>query len=186
MLDVSILSKIQQRRSVFPSQFNGETIPNALVQKLLDCAHTAPSHRLTQPWCFKVFSGTAKMQLASYITTNEQIIMPAIKKKKTIDKFQRSSHILCVCMRRDPKERVPEWEEVAATAMAVQNIWLACVGSPIGGYWSTPAYVSELTDYLQLSNHERCLGLFYLGMHNELDQRQTDRNDIRDHVEWFE
>ena len=30
-------------------------------------------------------------------------------------------------MKRDLKESVPEWEEIAATAMAVQNMWLTCV-----------------------------------------------------------
>ena len=86
----------------------------------------------------------------------------------------------------DPKERVPEWEEIAATAMAVQNIWLACAGSQIGGYWSTPDYVAELNDYLKLNQNERCLGLFYLGRFDELTPRQTDRNDIHDHIDWFE
>lgn len=186
LLHSDTLSTIQKRRSVFPSEFNGQTIPNEVVHKLLECAHTAPSHRLTQPWSFKVFSGSAKMALADYITSAEQIKMPEIKKKKTLDKFQQSSHILCVCMCRDPKERVPEWEEIAATAMAVQNIWVACAGSQIGGYWSTPTYVAELRNYLNLDQNERCLGLFYLGRFDELAPRKTERSDLTDHVTWFE
>ena len=81
LLHSDTLSTIQKRRSVFPSEFNGQTIPNEVVLKLLECAHTAPSHRLTQPWSFMVFSGSAKMALADHITSAEQIIMPEIKKK---------------------------------------------------------------------------------------------------------
>ena len=89
-------------------------------------------------------------------------------------------------MRRDPSQSVPEWEEVAATSMAVQNIWLSCVDSPIGGYWSTPSYANELRDFLELSNNERCLGLFYLGLFDSVSLRKLNRKDIENDIDWFE
>jgi hypothetical protein len=35
-------------------------------------------------------------------------------------------------MQRDEKERIPDWEEVAATAMAVLNMWLTSHSPNIG------------------------------------------------------
>ena len=59
---------------------------------------------------------------------------------------------------------LPEWEEIAATAMAVQNLWISCVDSNIGGYWSTPKYINKLGAFLKLNQDEVCLGFFYLGI----------------------
>ena len=89
-------------------------------------------------------------------------------------------------MRRDIKESIPEWEEIAAKSMAVQNIWLSCVNTSIGGYWSTPRYISKLKNYLNLSVNERCLGLFYLGIYNTTQKRKLYRKDIESDIEWFE
>jgi len=54
-------------------------------------------------------------------------------------------------MKRDPKESLPEWEEVAAVAMAVQNLWLSSHEKGIGGYWSSPGVVQHLGDFLELA-----------------------------------
>jgi hypothetical protein len=96
--------------------------------------------------------------------------------------FERSSHIICICMRRN--EILPEWEEIAATAMSVQNIWLSCVNTDIGGYWSSPGFSAGLSEFLRLEKNEKCLGLFYLGVHSgcEADNRQIP--PIGDKVEW--
>ena len=89
-------------------------------------------------------------------------------------------------MRRDINKSIPEWEEIAATAMAVQNIWLSCVDSNIGGYWSTPKVINKLNSFLQLNQHERCLGLFYLGMYDSIKKRQLPRKKIEEDIHWYE
>ena len=89
-------------------------------------------------------------------------------------------------MRRDKAESIPEWEEIAATAMAVQNIWLSCVDSPIGGYWSTPKKINRLHTFLNLTKNERCLGLFYLGIYDGIKDRNLPRKDIENDIEWVE
>lgn len=66
-------------------------------------------------------------------------------------------------MQRDVDECVPEWEEIAATAMAVQNMWLCCTELGIGGYWSSPALIDHMGPFLKLNEGERCLGFFYMG-----------------------
>ena len=80
---------------------------------------------------------------------------------------------------------LPEWEEIAATAMAVQNLWISCVDSNIGGYWSTPKYLNKLRTFLKLNSDEKCLGFFYLGVHDSKKTNKTKRDNISDKIQWF-
>ncbi len=89
-------------------------------------------------------------------------------------------------MRRDLNKSIPEWEEIAATAMAVQNIWISCVNSEIGGYWSTPKGCEKLDKFLNLNLEERCLGLFYLGVHESTQERVLPRKNIEKDIDWLD
>jgi nitroreductase len=60
--------------------------------------------------------------------------------------------------------KVPEWEEIAATAMAVQNMYLTCTAHSVGCYWGTPGFMFQMKDFLQLEENERCYGFFFMGM----------------------
>ena len=95
-----------------------------------------------------------------------------------------SGAVIAICMQRDLKERVPEWEEIAATAMAVQNLWLMTQEMGLGGYWSSPGYISELAEDLNLQEGERCLGFFYLGVFDE-EIPAGDRDSVIEKIEWF-
>ena len=43
------------RRAVYPSQFNKGEIDKATLDQLLENANMAPTHKMTQPWFFKVY-----------------------------------------------------------------------------------------------------------------------------------
>ena len=88
-------------------------------------------------------------------------------------------------MKRDEKESVPEWEEIAATAMAVQNLWLTATELGLGGYWSTPAYVDQIGDFISMEEGETCLGLFYLGAF-EGPMPTREPGDWREKVQWYD
>ena len=158
---------IKTRRAIYPSQYEKGEVKKSFIKLLLENANTAPSHRLTQPWFFKVYRGLSKDKLAkemikSYDQLNNEN-STEIKKNKIIEKCKKSNCIISVFMKRDSKKSVPEWEEIAATAMAMQNMWLTCTAYNIGCYWSTPKYSVKMNDFFKLKNDERCLGFFYLG-----------------------
>ena len=186
MIDKEISTIINKRKSIFPFQFNGEKIKKKYILELLKNANTAPSHKLTQPWFFKVFSKSSKTSLAKELIKQNKLIQNTQKEDKLHLKFQKSSHIICICMRRDKTKSIPEWEEIAATAMAVQNIWLSCVDSKIGGYWSTPKGIEKLNKFLNLKKNEKCLGLFYVGIYELIKKRKLTRKNIETETEWFD
>ena len=77
-----------------------------------------------------------------------------------------------------------EWEEVAAVACAVQNMWLTTTAYDIGAYWSSPGYIKDIGPFLKLAEGERCLGFFYMGHHDTPDIPRN-RQPINDKVEWL-
>ena len=87
-------------------------------------------------------------------------------------------------MQRDIKESIPEWEEVAAVAMAVQNMWLSCTALGIGCYWSSPGLIHYMDQFFELEKGEKCLGFFYMGYYDELPLEGV-RGAIADKTLWF-
>lgn len=183
MLNKYISKIIKLRQSVYPKDFNGQIIEEKTILELLENANYAPTHKMTQPWMFKIFSNSYKEKLLTEIIKINRKISED-KKKKITENFHKSSHIICICMKKNTI-LLPEWEEIAATAMAVQNLWISCVDSNIGGYWSTPKYINNLNSFLCLKEDEKCLGFFYLGVHNSTNQRNKKRISINNKIEWF-
>ena len=181
---------MKKRRSIFPKTYNEQPIPDDLIQQILENANWAPTHRLTEPWRFKVFRKQALQRLSDYLSGWYKANTPAEafsekKYEKTKANPLRSSCVIAICMQRDPEERVPEWEEIAAVSAAVQNMWLTCTANNIGCYWSSPRSILEANEFLGLNAGERCLGLFYMGYH-DLPEMPGKRMPIAEKVEWLE
>ncbi len=183
---------IKNRRSVFPVQYNDKLVSDAFIKLVLENANWAPTHRLTQPWRFKVLQGEAKDRLGVFlsntytdITSNEDFL--PFKFEKIIKNCKSASAIIAICMQRDLKERVPEWEEIASTAMAVQNMWLTCAANNIGCYWSTPKLMEYMEDFFDFEEGERCLGFFYLGNYDKnMEKAKVPKREAIDNkVEWL-
>lgn len=183
---------IQNRQSVYPSQFTGEIIDKDAIQWILHNAIQAPSHKHVNPWRFHVFSGEKKQTLCNlFETTYKQKTDSesfSEKKFKSFNaKFSKSSHILLISMKPNAKRLVPEWENVASVATAMQNIYLSVTAAGFGGYWSSPAVMfPAVKNYLQLAEDEKCLGMFYLGVPEKVLPPKVDKGDIADYVQWYE
>lgn len=179
---------IKRRRSVFPPQYNDKPIAKETLEKILEAANWAPNHKKTEPWRFKVLTGQAKNRLGDFLSNKYEELDPKpkqIKIKKLRENPARSGAVVVICMQRDPNESLPEWEELAATAMAVQNMWLACTELNIGGYWSSPGLIKYMHEFLNFSEGEKCLGLFYMG-YFEGDLPEGKRMPISQKVAWFD
>lgn len=183
-----IFDLIKNRRSVFPAQYNGKAIAKADIKKILEAANWAPSHKKTEPWRFKVLQGKAKEKLGLFLSLKymESIAKPKeMKVKKLIENPKKAGAIIAICMQRDPNECVPEWEEIAATAMAVQNIWLCCTEMGIGSYWSSPGLIKYMDEFFEMNEGERCLGFFYMGYSDD-ELPEAVRGNIDDKVTWLD
>lgn len=183
-----IFDLIRNRRSVFPVQYNSETIATGDIKKILEAANWAPTHKRTEPWRFKVLQGEAKTRLGRFLSNKyrEIAIKPQrVKTRKFMENPQRSAAVIAICLQRDPAESLPEWEEIAAMAMAVQNMWLCCTEMGIGCYWSSPGLIQYMDEFFDLKPGERCMGFFYMG-HYDGEIPEVTRGPIEDKVVWMD
>lgn len=185
-----MISKIiHQRRSVYPEQYSDKPISQEVIRELLLAAHQAPTHRKTQPWRFNVFhSEESREALGNFLAKKYRDTVSnysEFKEKKIHVKVKKSGCVIAINRFRDPKESVPAWEETAALAMAVQNMWLLCTELGIGCYWSTPAMHVYLNEHIEMHEQEQCFGFFYMGYFNGPLTAAWERNPLDQHVQWF-
>jgi nitroreductase len=182
---------IKVRRSHFPASYTGEPIDRASILQILENANWAPTHKKTEPWRFQIFTGDGLAGLSEFLSEAYKAAAGSdefseLKYNKTKNKVLKSSHVLAIIMQRDPEERLPEWEEIAAVACAVQNIWLSCTSRGIGCYWSSPATITSDKTFLNLEDGQRCLGLLYMGNIDPENIVESTRSDINDKILWRE
>jgi len=163
---MKLFNIIKNRRSIMPNQFNDNLIEENDLNKILEVANWAPTHKKTEPWRFKVFKNNSKEKLGNFLADKYRQTAENFSKYKygkIKEKITKSSVVIAICMQRDLKKSVPEWEEIASVSMSVQNMWLMASKLGIGSYWSTPSLMNHLGDHISLLEGEKCLGFFYMG-----------------------
>jgi len=187
-----ISETIKTRRAVFPAQYNNQPITKDEIRNVLEAANWAPTHKKTEPWRFKVFQGASKERLANFLAEtykNKTETFSEFTYKKYQENPKKAACIIAICMQRNLREVIPEWEEIAAVSCAVQNLMLSAHERGLGAYWSSPpvACGGEFTRWLGLEGTHRMMGLVYLGwpQSDQLPPPST-RGDLLDRVTWHD
>ena len=185
----SIKSVIEGRRAVFPKEFDtSKVITEEEIISVLSLANWAPSHKQTEPWRFVVFRGEGLLALKEFMVQDYMdhagSVISEVKLKKISEKPELCQAIIAIVLERHEENGVPEWEELSAVACAVQNLWLAVHAKGWGGYWSTPEAIFRMQVFLQLSDNQRCVGLFYLGIPKTENTPTRTRGDINQKIVW--
>ncbi len=183
---------IAERRSVFPKMYSGETVPSAVIEQMLENANWAPTHKFTEPWRFKVFTGAAIDEFAQWQSELYRRRAQAegnfddSKFQKLLNKPTLASHIIAISMVRDPEERIPEMEEIAAVSCAVQNMYLTATAYGVGCYWSTggPTFWEEAKQYFGLKSEDKLMGFLFVGMPQSELNLKGHRKPWQDKVSW--
>lgn len=180
---------IRARMSEFPSTYKSGNIDPKLIDDLITNALWAPNHKKTEPWRFVVIYGEKKKELSDLMADHYQKTTPAdqfdlVKQRKAAEKPLQAGAIIAICVHRSPEALIPAWEETAAVACAVQNLWLSCTAIGLGAYWSTPGIIKNLHDFLGLHEHEECIGLFYMGWSGNPGTERT-RNPLDQVRRWL-
>jgi nitroreductase len=182
---------IKFRRSTKPRLFNGSKIDDNIVWQILENSNWAPNHGLTQPWRYKVFTGSGLEKLANFQanlyqqTTSEDKFKPE-KYERMITNVLKSSHVIVICMKRQTSGKILELEEIEAVACSVQNMALTAAAYEICSFWGSGGvtYTQELKDFLGLEEQDKCLGYLYLG-YSDSPTTKSRRDRIQDKVEWI-
>ncbi|MGZ5287380.1 MAG: nitroreductase family protein [Flavisolibacter sp.] len=181
---------IRSRRSVFPKQFEeGKRVDDKVIEQILENAGWAPSHGNLQPWKFVVYTGKGLEKLAGFQSEMYKETSGENFKQGTYDTLRsnplKASHVIAICMKRDPNKKFPEMEEICATATAVQNIYLSVTAYGLGGYWTTGGvtYREQAKPFFGLVADDKLLGFFYIG-HVAVPSPAKGRAPLEEKVEW--
>jgi len=183
-----VLKAIRYRRKVNQTGFTDEEVSKADILTLLEAANAAPTHKRTQPWRFVIFRKEGLERLGAELARIYRTVTPAEKyteiAEQNMAKKATTSNVAITIVVHYSGE-LPQWEELAATACAVQNMWLAAHSLGIGGYWASPGLIDHLGDFLHLAENQKCVGLFYMGHHAD-EPREPLRSPIEKKIRWEE
>jgi nitroreductase len=184
---------IQSRRSVFPKDYTGAKVDDSVINKMLENANWAPTHKLTEPWRFIVYTGDGlknlgETQAAIYKRVTEADgTFKEERYQNLLTKPMQSSHIILVYMKRDEKKTVPEIEEAGAVFCAVQNMYLTATSLGIGCYLSTGGvtYFEESKSAFGLMAEDRVIGFMHVGIPKPGIELKGRRRPIDNKVVWL-
>jgi nitroreductase len=168
-------------------------VQKELIEVLLENARWAPTHKLTQPWRFKVFYGEGLEKLGKWHADTYKAITPEVdfkemKYRKLLERPSKASAVIAIIMKRDEKNAVPEVEEIAAVSAAVQNMYITASAYGLATYWGSGGltYTSEMKKFLGIGEEDRCMGLFFVGYPDIDWPKRTERMERRLVAEWIE
>ena len=175
MNTISVLQQIiSARRSTKPSVMNGKKIEQSVIQQLLKLADWAPTHGRTEPWRFMVYTGTSLTEFCQqhadlYQANTEAEKFTSSKYQGIIQNGEKISHLIIVYMKRQPTQKIPLIEEIAATAASIEHILLGAQALGIASLWGTGGMThhDSMKQLLGLANDDLVMGLLYLGYTDE-------------------
>jgi nitroreductase len=170
---------------------NGKKIAPALVRQLLELADWAPTHGRTEPWRFIVYEDAAIQKFCYDHAELYKDHTPAekyaqAKYDKLLHMGDTVSHVILAYMKRTENTGIPEAEEFAATAAAIQNFLLGAQALEIAALWSTGGmtHSPSMKAYAGLAEADTVLGLLYCG-YSDTPYREGKRNiPLADKVTW--
>jgi nitroreductase len=181
---------IRRRRTIKPTDMSIKPIENLHLATILENANWAPTHGMTEPWRFFVFTGDSRQRLADFLQSTYDKLTPEDqvrpdKREKLGTLPLMAPVIIAVGMKRQEGGKIPEIEEIEAVACAVHNMHLTASAVGMAAFWATPpiVYSDEVREWLGLEGkNDKCLGLFYLGWPKSEEWPEGARGDLAEKI----
>jgi 5,6-dimethylbenzimidazole synthase len=172
---------IYERRDM--RHFSGGVVPDEQLQRLLQAAHHAPSVGFMQPWRFiRVRSQPLRERLHALVEQERLLTAQALGQRE--DEFMKlkvqgvldAAELLVVALPPGREAHIfgrrtlPEMD-LASTACAIQNMWLAARAEGLGMGWVSIFDPLELARLLDMPEGSRPIAMLCLGpVHAFYDQ----------------
>ena len=189
----AVLAAIRERRSsphVLP-----DAPPREAIEALLEAANHAPNHYLTQPWRFVVLTGDARRRLGLAALEGVRERWPLADPEKTTARdqavpagFLRAPVLIAVSAAPPGHPHTEPWEELAATAAAIQNILLAAHALGLAAFWrSNGTRLESVRAFLGLEADAQLVGFVYVGYPDpERPAPEKPRQPHTRYVRWMD
>ena len=169
----AVYRAIYERRDM--RHFCGGVVDDAVLQRLLRAAHYAPSVGLMQPWRFIRIRSVALRQSIHAIVEQERVLTAKALAKRE-DEFMKlkvqgvldAAEVLVVALPPGREQHIfgrrtlPEMD-VASTACAIQNLWLAARAEGLGMGWVSMFCPQQLSALLHMPVGSQPMAVLCLG-----------------------
>lgn len=163
---MDLYTAIRTRRD-YTEPFAEMCPPREVIERLIEAATWAPSHRRTEPWRFHVLAGAARSAMgaavADWLAASGEGSEPQQQAARV--RLLRAPVILVLSQIGTPSDEVRDLEDYAATCCALQNLLLAAEAEGLAAHTSTGVMVqfAGAKEYLGLAPHDRIVAYVYLG-----------------------
>jgi 5,6-dimethylbenzimidazole synthase len=141
--------RVLQRRRDVRAEFSGEPIPDDVLERVLDAAHSAPSVGLTQPWDFVLVTDReTRASFRDHVLAERDVFARSLPddRKSTFADIKIEGILdssLGIVVTYDPGRGAPDVLGRHAIAdaglysvcLAIQNLWLAATAEGLGIGW---------------------------------------------------
>lgn len=173
--DREMLYSIMRARRDMRHFLPGARVNPAVLQRLLEAAHNAPSVGLMQPWRFIRISDTTLRERIAKLVENERhntaLAMgerAAAFLKVKIEGLRDCAELLAVVQAPDDgtlfgRRTLPQEMALCSTACAIQNFWLAARAENLGMGWVSFFDPAQLAALLRCPADAKPIALLCLG-----------------------
>jgi len=164
---VELRAAIETRVSAARLQDPGPTSEH--LELILAAAARAPDHGRLRPWRFMLLDDARRRSFAEAAALAKRARVPTLTDEQVAadrDKILRSpTLIIAACIVRRDQNKIPEVEQLVATAAATQNLFLAAHDLGYGVMWKTgaAAYDDRVKGMLGLDSGDHIVGIMHLG-----------------------
>lgn len=163
---MDLYTAIHARRD-YTDTFAEACPPREVIERLIEAATWAPSHRRTEPWRFHVLAGDARAAMGAAVAdwlaeSGEGGEGP---QQAARVRLLRAPVVIVLSHVGTPDDAVRDLEDYAAACCALQNLLLAAEAEGLAAHTSTGVMVqfAGAKQYLGLAPHDRIVGYVYLG-----------------------
>jgi nicotinate-nucleotide--dimethylbenzimidazole phosphoribosyltransferase len=146
-------------------RFRPEPIPEALLERLLEAAHQAPSVGLMQPWRFIIVRGEQTKAGMQALVARERLVQAEYLDQRArayldlkIEGIREAPLSLCACCDREPGREVLGRHTIRdtdlySTCLAIENLWLAARAEGVGIGWVSFYREDDVRELLGIPAH---------------------------------
>lgn len=185
---MEVFEAIHQRHS--NANVKQESVPRALIEKLLSAAVQAPNHYKVRPWRFVVLTGEGLKKLgdvmaASLAESQPDLLPDALENTRALP--FRAPLIIAVAVDTPGEPKVSQIENIAAAAAACQNLLLAAQAEGLAAKWRTGKWADDVRvkEFLGFSADQPLVAFLYIGYPETVPVHEP-RPSFEDRTVWME
>lgn len=188
----NFITQVQSRRSIGKLSL---PMPNSQeLNSALECAMTAPDHKMLRPYRFTVMTAQALDKFGEVLL--QAGLAKAHKDGETLDDAtcnklinmpKRAPMIITVATNYQTHPKVPRFEQLLCVGSTVQNLLLALQSMGYHTIWRTGDLCNEplVKAHFGVSDDNLICGFVYVGS-SDIVMPERDQVDLARHVKFYE